>query len=145
MLKCYIYAILNYLYFKGDCMAMTKNDMKDQIPLFDLPMMNEEEKTPPVKKLSKKLKEKDLTGKSSTENGKVETPSISRAKVEKKKTKRGPAKKTIKFPISGQVPEGDVRLTANIRDDLHLKLKIAAARRRTTIGELLEELVEKYL
>lgn len=47
--------------------------------------------------------------------------------------------------LSGQVPEGDVRLTANIREDLHLKLKIAAARRRTTIGELIEELVEHFL
>ncbi len=126
-------------------MAINKDNMKEQIPLFDLPMVNKEEKTPPVKKLTKKLKEKDLTVKSKTENRKIETESISRTKVEKKRTKHGPAKKTIKFPVSGQVPEGDVRLTANIRDDLHLKLKIAAARRRTTIGELLEELVEKYL
>jgi hypothetical protein len=51
----------------------------------------------------------------------------------------------IKSVLSGQVPEGDVRLTANIREDLHLKLKITAARRRTTIGELIEELVEEYL
>jgi hypothetical protein len=124
---------------------MTKDDMKEQIPLFYLPMIKKEEKIQPVKKLTKKLKEKDLTVKSRTENRKIETESISRTKVEKKKTKHGPAKITIKIPISGQVPEGDVRLTANIRDDLHLKLKIAAARRRTTIGELLEELVEKYL
>lgn len=47
--------------------------------------------------------------------------------------------------VSGLVPEGDVRLTANIRQDLHLKLKIASAYRRTTIGEIIEELVEKYL
>jgi hypothetical protein len=47
--------------------------------------------------------------------------------------------------LSGLVPEGDVRLTANIREDLHLKLKIAAATRRTTIGELLEELIESHL
>ena len=46
---------------------------------------------------------------------------------------------------SGQVPDGDVRLTANIRQELHLKLKIAAAHRRTTIGELIEELVERHL
>ncbi|MCM0083756.1 hypothetical protein L4X63_19385 [Geomonas sp. Red32] len=38
-----------------------------------------------------------------------------------------------------------MRLTANIREDLHLKLKIASAHRRTTIGEIIEELVEKYL
>ncbi len=43
------------------------------------------------------------------------------------------------------VPEGDVRLTANIREDLHLRLKIAAARRRTTIGELIEQWVEENL
>lgn len=46
---------------------------------------------------------------------------------------------------SGQVPIGDVRLTANIRQDIHLKLKITAAERRTTIGQLIEELVEKHL
>lgn len=48
-------------------------------------------------------------------------------------------------PVSGLVPAGDVRLTANIREDLHLKLKIAAVHRRTTIGELIEELVDRYL
>lgn len=47
--------------------------------------------------------------------------------------------------LSGLVPENDVRLTANIRKDLHLKLKIAAAEQRTTIGELIEKLVEKHL
>ena len=40
---------------------------------------------------------------------------------------------------SGLVPEGDVRLTANIRGDLHLKLKIRAAQERTTVGELIEQ------
>ena len=39
------------------------------------------------------------------------------------------------------MPQNDVRLTANIRQDLHLKL-IEAANRRTSIGELLEELIE---
>jgi hypothetical protein len=47
--------------------------------------------------------------------------------------------------VSGLVPDGDVRLTANIRQDLHLKLKIASAHRRTTIGEILEEMIEKCL
>lgn len=46
---------------------------------------------------------------------------------------------------SGLVPAGDVRLTANIKEELHLKLKIAAANRRTTIGEIIEELVAKHL
>ena len=40
---------------------------------------------------------------------------------------------------SGLVPEGDVRLTANIRADLHLALKIRAAQGRTTVGELIEQ------
>jgi len=47
--------------------------------------------------------------------------------------------------VSGLVPIGDVRLTANINKELHLKLKIAAAKQRTTIGELIEQLLEKYL
>ena len=40
---------------------------------------------------------------------------------------------------SGLVPAGDVRLTVNIRGDLHLKLKIRAAQERTTVGELIEQ------
>jgi hypothetical protein len=47
-------------------------------------------------------------------------------------------------PKSGLVPEGDVRLTANIRGDLHLKLKILAAQKRTTIGELIEEWIQGW-
>jgi hypothetical protein len=50
-----------------------------------------------------------------------------------------------KKQLSGLVPENDARLTANIRKDLHLKLKIRAAEQGTTIGELIESLVEKYL
>ena len=45
---------------------------------------------------------------------------------------------------SGLLPPGDVRLTANIREDLHLKLKIKAAQERTTIGELIEQWVEAW-
>jgi len=45
---------------------------------------------------------------------------------------------------SGLLPSGDVRLTANIREDLHLKLKIKAAQERTTIGELIERWVETW-
>jgi len=48
-------------------------------------------------------------------------------------------------PLSGLVPAGDVRLTANIKEEIHLQMKIVAAQRRTTIGELIEELVENYL
>ncbi len=50
-----------------------------------------------------------------------------------------------KKQVSGLVPDDDVRLTANIRKDLHLKLKIRAAEERTTIGELIEDLIEKYI
>jgi hypothetical protein len=46
---------------------------------------------------------------------------------------------------SGLVPEGDVRLTANIRADLHMKLKMKAVQDRTTIGELIEGLIEGNL
>lgn len=36
-------------------------------------------------------------------------------------------------------PIGYVRVTANMRADLHLRLKLVAAHRRTTVGALLEE------
>lgn len=45
---------------------------------------------------------------------------------------------------AGLVPTGDVRLTANIRADLHLKLKIRAAQERTTAGELIEQWIERW-
>jgi len=45
---------------------------------------------------------------------------------------------------SGQVPEGCVRLSANIKEDLHLRLKIMSAKERRTIGSILEEWIEKY-
>ena len=45
---------------------------------------------------------------------------------------------------SGQIPAADVRLTANIRGDLHLKLKIRAAEQRTTVGELIEQWIESW-
>jgi hypothetical protein len=45
---------------------------------------------------------------------------------------------------SGMIPSGDVRLTANIQADLHLKLKIRAAQERTTVGELIESWVASW-
>jgi hypothetical protein len=45
---------------------------------------------------------------------------------------------------SGLVPAGDVRLTANIRGDLHIKLKVRAAQERTTVGELIEQWIESW-
>lgn len=61
---------------------------------------------------------------------------------------KGPREKMAQKPVkavSGLVPADDVRLTANIRKDLHLKLKIAAAESRTTIGEIIEALVARHL
>ena len=46
---------------------------------------------------------------------------------------------------SGLVPDGDVRLTANIKAELHTRLKIEAAKRRTTIGQLVEELIDTHI
>ncbi len=60
----------------------------------------------------------------------------------KKVAKKAPGKADSK---SGLIPEGDVRLTANMRGDLHMKLKMKSVQERTTIGELLETLVDKYL
>lgn len=45
---------------------------------------------------------------------------------------------------SGLVPTGDVRLTVNIRDDLHQRLKIRAVQERTTVGELIEQWIESW-
>ena len=117
---------------------MLKNDTKEQIPLFDLPAPKKEKNLTSAKEKQDPDKKKmaKVAGKSAL---------TSRESDGKKKTGRGLEKVIMKSPLSGQVPEGDVRLTANIREDLHLKLKIAAARRRTTIGELLEEMVEKYI
>jgi hypothetical protein len=66
---------------------------------------------------------------------------VKRMKTGRKKALPSPRQRVS----SGLVPAGDIRLTANIREDLHLQLKIVAAQRRTTIGELIEELVENYL
>lgn len=70
---------------------------------------------------------------------------VEKAAPSSRQNKRATAKSPKKRSLSGLVPQGDVRLTANIREDLHLKLKIAAAHQRTTIGELIEKLVEKHL
>lgn len=65
------------------------------------------------------------------------------ARAPNKKTSRATA--AANKAVSGMIPQGDVRLCANIREDLHLQLKIAAAVRRTTIGEQIEELIEALL
>jgi hypothetical protein len=45
---------------------------------------------------------------------------------------------------SGLIPDGDVRLTANVRSDLHMKLKMRAVQERTTVGELIEAWIESW-
>lgn len=47
--------------------------------------------------------------------------------------------------MSGQVPAGDVRLTLNVRKELHRNLKMAALVAETTMGELIEQLIAEKL
>ncbi len=42
-------------------------------------------------------------------------------------------------------PSGDIRLTVNIRGDLHMRLKMEAVKHRTTVGEILEDLVQQHI
>jgi hypothetical protein len=119
--------------------------LKDQLSLFGQleespgkvrPKVVEVERAP-AKKASRRGAEKG------TKIGKP-APAASR-----KSSKAAGAQMTPKAPAktyaAGLVPAGDVRLTINIRQDLHLRLKIAAAHGRTTIGEIIEELVEQYV
>jgi hypothetical protein len=125
---------------------MSKDDTIDQIPLFDVPPAKKEEPAKPVTPVAKPAPRRSQgEGEPARRPAakKEPTPRTKETQV-RGKPARGVVK-VVKGVLSGQVPEGDVRLTANIREDLHLKLKIAAARRRTTIGELIEELVEEYL
>jgi predicted HicB family RNase H-like nuclease len=43
------------------------------------------------------------------------------------------------------VPQGDVRLNANVRRELHTRIKIEAARQGKSIGELIEQLIDKHI
>lgn len=110
---------------------MSQDEMKDQMPLFGSVVTQQERKVP------------QPTSESRTVPSPPKTPRMKKAPPPPALKKVTPAPKTV--PTSGQVPLGDVRLTANIREDLHLLLKITAAKRRTTIGELIEELVEAHL
>jgi len=47
--------------------------------------------------------------------------------------------------MSGNVPAGDVRLTLNVKEELHQKLKVASAMTRTTMGQLVEQLIADQL
>jgi len=124
---------------------MIKDDTKDQIPLFDVPAARKEEPPAPEANPPVETKARETSSPKKTARTVAEAPVKTRSASGGTKSGRRAVKEVVKGSMSGQVPAGDVRLTANIRDDLHLKLKIAAARRRTTIGELIEELVEQYL
>ena len=124
---------------------MIKDDTKDQIPLFDVPAAVKEEPPAPAAKPATQTRAPANSSPKKPVMAAGEAPAKTRGTGGSTKTGRRAVKGVVMGSLSGQVPTGDVRLTANIRDDLHLKLKIAAARRRTTIGELIEELVEQYL
>ena len=120
---------------------MLKDDTKEQISLFDLPEP-EKQTEKPLPPREKREERPATTRKTATQN------ESARPVARRKHGKEAPKPTRKVQPVikaAGPVPEGDVRLTANIREELHLKLKIAAATRRTTIGELIEELVETYL
>jgi hypothetical protein len=57
---------------------------------------------------------------------------------------RSSAANAPKGEKSGLIPEGDIRLTANVRADLHMKLKMRAVQERTTVGELIESWIEGW-
>ncbi len=57
---------------------------------------------------------------------------------------KGLPKKTAQ-KASNRIPEGDVRLVVNIKQEIHKKLKLAAINNDTTVGELVEHLTSKYL
>ena len=126
---------------------MLKDDTKDQIPLFDLTVPDKSTVPAPAvtETSSEAAREKPAPRK------KAPPEKVSHNPVSREAKRHGAARstatksRTARTSSPAPVPEGDVRLTANIRQDLHLKLKIAAATRRTTIGELIEELVERYL
>lgn len=120
---------------------MSNDLLEGQMALFETPA--EPEKKKPVTRKAAK----DIPRPASEKRGVKKAATGKKAGTTKPDQKsRSKAKGAAKArPTSGQVPEGDVRLTANIREDLHLKLKIAAAHQRTTIGELIEKLVAKHL
>jgi hypothetical protein len=127
-------------YFSKWETEMQTDDSKLQIPLFD-----SQETT----------KEKPVLSKTNIRPKKIapspDTSFSTKAKITDNKTfkklnfKSTHNKRSTSAKSSGNVPAGDIRLTANIREDLHLKLKIAAARNRSTIGEIIEALVEQYI
>lgn len=77
--------------------------------------------------------------------GQIASAFASETKAPTPRPVKQPTERTVEKKGSGLIPEGDTRLTANIRKDLHLRLKIAAANQDTTIGEIIENLIEKHV
>ncbi len=124
---------------------MLDDDTRDQIPLFELPPPKKTETGTKTAGPKESGPERQPAA-SSTPKKTKETQRPASREAKRKTVSKPPARKAMEAKaVSGLVPEGDVRLTANIRQDLHLRLKIAAAHRRTTIGEIIEELVEKHV
>ncbi|WP_306535558.1 hypothetical protein [Geobacter sp.] len=121
---------------------MSSDVIEGQMALFESPA-NSKEKSAKKKAKPLEVKAEHRSVKKATESSAPLKKATTRKSEQKSQSKN--KAKTQARPTSGQVPEGDVRLTANIREDLHLKLKIAAANKRTTIGELIEMLVAKHL
>lgn len=71
-----------------------------------------------------------------TQTAKTDNPT----KINKTKAQQEADKKRIFF-----APDGDKRLTINIKAELHKKLKIAAINNEMTAGELIEALIQKHL
>ena len=59
-------------------------------------------------------------------------------------SRTGAAEAMARAALDGARSEGDVRLTANVRADLHMKLKMRAVQERTTVGELIENWIESW-
>ena len=122
---------------------MPIDDSRLQIPLFESHETNNKPEPP---KPAPRSKESKTSAKAAAAPTILKKGSVGASNAGiSKKLNVNRNKETVKNKFAGNVPDGDVRLTANIREDLHLKLKIAAARNRTTIGELIEMLVEKYI
>ena len=80
-------------------------------------------------------------GASAGKSGKAATTKVApKASAAQRASQAGTGNANSRFP-----PSGDVRLTINLQGDIHLRLKIEAAKRRTTVGELVEELVQRHL
>ncbi len=133
---------------------MLNDDVKDQIPLFDIPAPSPKTTAAPTAPKNAPPRQQKGSAPVPSAGTKPASGGTSAAKRAARpagqaqstaRSRPAPRNKTAAPKVSGAVPDGDVRLTANIRQDLHLRLKIEAAHRRTTIGELIEEYIEQYL